>query len=111
MKICNFEIEAFLGIPCSYENWYETLPVGLTDEQFSRYCETLKRWQETNDWHDFNRCENGDDYFIHKDLPDIYEIIFKTLKKQAPKIWDDRILEYLDQVNIYTAKEIYEAAK
>lgn len=35
MKKCNFEIEASFGLPFDYENWYETMMVELTDEQFN----------------------------------------------------------------------------
>ena len=41
MKRCNFEIEAFF-VPFDYENWYETMTVELTDEQFNRYCDALR---------------------------------------------------------------------
>ena len=36
-------------------------------------------------------------------------LIQEQLAKVAPVIWDERINDYLDQVNIYTAKEIYES--
>lgn len=42
MKRCNFEIEASFGLPFDYENWYETMTVELTDEQFNRYCDALR---------------------------------------------------------------------
>ena len=48
MKKCKFDIEAFFGIPFDYENWYESMIVELTDEQFDRYCEALRRWQATD---------------------------------------------------------------
>ena len=32
MKKCNFAIEACLGIPYNYDNWYEYLEVELNDE-------------------------------------------------------------------------------
>lgn len=47
MKKCSFAVEAFFGIPVDYDNWYEHIEVELTDEQFTRYCETLKRWEST----------------------------------------------------------------
>lgn len=43
MKKCKFDIEAFFGIPFDYEKWYESMIVELTDEQFDRYCEALRR--------------------------------------------------------------------
>lgn len=30
----------------------------------------------------------------------------KKVIERAPKIWDDRIMNYIDQLNIYTAEEI-----
>ena len=48
MKMCNFEIEAFFGLPFDYENWYETMTVELTDEQFDRYFDALRRWKTTD---------------------------------------------------------------
>lgn len=56
-------------------------------------------------WND----ENGDDYFIKRDLPDIWALLTKRLAQIAPIIWDKRIIDYLDQVNIYTADEIFES--
>lgn len=108
MKKCNFAIEACLGIPIHYDNWYEHMEVELTDEQFNRYCETLEKWKTTDEWKQWND-ENGEDYFIKRDLPDIYQLIIDKLKANAPKIWDERIMPYLDQINIYTAEEIWES--
>jgi hypothetical protein len=34
---------------------------------------------------------------------------YLKLKKEAPYIWDERILSYLDLINIYTAEELWEA--
>lgn len=108
MKMCNFEIEAFFGLPFDYENWYETMTVELTDEQFDHYCDALRRWKTTEEWKNSD-IEDGDDYFIHRDLPDIWQLLQEQLAKVAPVIWDERINDYLDQVNIYTANEIYES--
>ena len=107
MKQCHFPLEALLGIPIDYENWHEDLTIELTDEQFYRYCETFKHWISTDEWKNWND-ENGHDFFIKRDLPDIYALVWEKLVEQAPKIWDERIVNYLDQVNIYTADEIWE---
>lgn len=106
MKECNFAVEACLGIPIHYENWYEHMSVCLSDEQFERYCNQLKIWRTSDEWKKWNN-ENGEDFFIHRDLPDIYDLIMSTLKVQAPKLWDERIKNYIDQINIYTAEEIW----
>lgn len=106
---CNFGLEACFGIPIHYDNWCEHVAVDLTEEQFTRYCDTLKRWQSTDEWKNRND-EDGDDFFIKRDLPDIYDMIMKAVITQAPKIWDDRILDYIDQLNIITADEIYSHA-
>ena len=63
MKKCKFDIEAFFGRPFDYENWYESMIVELTDEQFDRYCEALRRWQATDEWKNWND-ENGHDYLL-----------------------------------------------
>lgn len=110
MKNCVFKVEAFFGVPIYYDNWRETLNVSLTDEQFQRYCDQMAYWITTEEWEDFNRDENGEDYFIKRDLPDIYHVIWETLVDKAPQIWDESIMPYLDQVNIYTPNEIYEKA-
>lgn len=108
MKICTFEIEAVHGIPFVYDNWYETMKVTLTDEQFQRYCQALKYWRTTDEWKNFDDL-SGQDYFIHRDLPDVYDVIMKQLRHDAPLIWDERINDYIDQINIYTASEIWDA--
>ena len=44
----------------------------LTDEQFNRYCDALRRWEATDEW------KNWDieiDYFIHRDLQDIWQLL------------------------------------
>lgn len=74
MKKCIFKIEAFFCIPIDYENWFEDMEVELTEAQFDRYCETLERWHASDDYKKWNN-ENGEDYFIKRDLPDIYQII------------------------------------
>lgn len=94
------------GVPFDYENWYEHLPIELTDEQFDRYCETAKRWENSAEWKEWND-ENGEDFFIKRDLPDIYALIEENLIRVAPIIWGERINDYLDQINIYTADEIW----
>ena len=50
MISCNFALEACYGIPIHYDNWYEHITVDLTEEQFERYCKTLKRWRTTDEW-------------------------------------------------------------
>ena len=110
MKQCNFAVEAVFGIPIDYENWYEHMAVELSDEQFCRYCETLKHWITTDEGKNWD-SENGEDFFIKRDLPDIYALIWEQLVEQAPKIWDERVVNYLDQVNIYTADEIWDAVR
>ena len=67
MKECNFAVEACFGIPIHYENWYEHMSVCLSDEQFERYCKQLKLWRTTDEWKKWNN-ENGEDFFIHRDL-------------------------------------------
>lgn len=108
MKMCHFAIEAFFGIPINYENWFEHMCVELTEEQFERYCAALERWTHSEEWKKWN-TDNGEDFFIKRDLPDIYDIIKERLTRIAPLIWDDRINDYLDQIRIYTADEIWEA--
>jgi hypothetical protein len=53
--------------------------------------------------------ENGENFFIKRDLPDVYTLVWDKLVEQAPLIWDERIVDYLDQVNIYTPEEIWDA--
>lgn len=107
MKECNFGIEASFGIPFNYENGYESMTIELTDEQFERYCHALGHWRTTEEWRSRND-DNGHDYFIKRDLPDIWSLLRDKLAQVAPLIWDGRINDYLDQINIYTADEIWE---
>ena len=74
MKRCSFEIETFFRVPFDYENEYESIMLELTDEQFNRYCDALRRWEATDEWKNWD-IENGDDYFIHRDLPDIWQLL------------------------------------
>lgn len=109
MKKCSFAVEAFFGVPMCYENWYEYIVVELTDEQFTRYCETTECWESSEEYKTWN-MENGENFFIKRDLPDIYALVWAKLEEQVPKIWNERISDYLDQVNIYTPEQIWDAA-
>lgn len=108
MKKCNVNIEAFFGIPFDYENWYEDMEIELTDEQFERYLKMLEKWKQSDEWKKWD-MENGEDFFIHRDLPDIYQIIQSRLQVYAPEVWDERIIPYLDQINIFTSNEMWES--
>ena len=108
MKKCNVNIEAFFGIPFGYENWYEDMEIELTDEQFERYLKMLEKWKQSDEWKKWD-MENGEDFFIHRDLPDIYQIIQSRLQVYAPQVWDERIIPYLDQINIFTSNEMWES--
>ena len=74
MKMCSFEIETFFRVPFDYENEYESIMLELTDEQFNRYCDALRWWEATDEWKNWD-IENGDDYFIHWDLQDIWQLL------------------------------------
>ena len=76
--LADFTIEACNGIPIHYDNWYEHVAVDLTEEQFERYCVTLKYWRTTDEWNNWN-TDNGEDFFIKRDLPDIYEMVMKKV--------------------------------
>lgn len=104
---CKFFVEACLGMPMIYENWWEELEVELTEEQFSRYADVLYKWCHSSEFKEWND-DNGHDFFIKRDLSDIYDIIWTRLKEMAPQIWDERINDYLGQINIFTADEIYD---
>ena len=108
MKKCNVNIEAFFGIPYDYENWYEDMEIELTDEQFERYLKMLEKWKQSDEWKKWD-MENGEDFFIRRDLPDIYQIIWSRLQVYAPQVWDERIIPYLDQINIFTSNEMWES--
>lgn len=108
MKKCNVNIEAFFGIPYDYENWYEDMEIELTDEQFERYLKMLEKWKQSDEWKKWD-MENGEDFFIRRDLPDIYQIIRSRLQVYAPQVWDERIIPYLDQINIFTSNEMWES--
>ena len=108
MKKCNVNIEAFFGIPFDYENWYEDMEIELTDEQFERYLKMLEKWKQSDEWKKWD-MENGEDFFIRRDLPDIYQIIRSRLQVYAPQVWDERIIPYLDQINIFTSNEMWES--
>ena len=110
MKKCLFNIEAMLGIPFDYDNWFEEMEVELTDEQFNQYCDTLVKWEATDEWNEWDD-ENGHDYFIRRDLPEIYKIVRQKLIEVVPIKWGEQCMEYIDQINIYTPAEIYSAVE
>ena len=85
MKKCNVNIEASFGIPFDYENWYEDMEIELTDEQFERYLKMLEKWKQSDEWKKWD-MENGEDFFIRRDLPDIYQIIRSRLQVYAPQV-------------------------
>lgn len=80
MKMCSFEIETFFRVPFDYENEYESIMLELTDEQFNRYCDALRRWEATDEWKNWD-IEN--DYFIHRDLPDIWQLLVEFARMKS----------------------------
>ena len=82
MKMCSFEIETFFRVPFDYENEYESIMLELTDEQFNRYCDALRWWEATDEWKNWD-IENGDDYFIHWDLQDIWQLLVEFARMKS----------------------------
>ena len=80
MKMCSFEIETFFRVPFDYENEYESIMLELTDEQFNRYCDALRRWEATDEWKNWD-IEN--DYFIHRDMPDIWQLLVEFARMKS----------------------------
>ena len=79
----------------------------LTDEQFDRLCKAHKSWIK-NEGYLKRDCLEDDEYFIHRDLPDIWEKFRAEIAERAPKIWDEGIIPYLPEMDLYIPDEAYE---
>ena len=110
MKKYNFHIDA-THISIYYENWYEDLPVELSDEEFETLCAAQKQWMTSGEWHEHNKSfpDADEEYFLIKYCPDILSKVRKTLLEYATKIWDQRIIPHLDQVDIFVPEEVWDA--
>ena len=49
MSLYNFKIDISHCQPY-YEDWYEDLPVELSDDEFQALCIAQKKWRETDEW-------------------------------------------------------------
>lgn len=106
-KIYNFHIESF-HLPYPYdEEFYQHFPMELTDEQFERLYNAFVIWRETDEYKHLNDLAD-DEYFLHKYVPDIWEKFRAEISVRAPKIWDDGIIPYLSEMDMYVPDEVWE---
>ena len=104
MKTCHFGIDVF-HVPIPYKNWYEKLPVELTDHEYKKLCKSRKKWMATGEWYCF--CpEVDDEYYLMKHCPDILTKVRQALQEKAPDLWDERVIPHLDKVGIYVLEGI-----
>ena len=110
MKKCNFHIDTS-HTSTYYENWYEDLPVELSDEEFEALCAAQKKWMSSGEWHEHMKSypDADEEYFLKKYCPDILCEVRKTLLEYAPEIWDERIIPNLNQADIYVPDEVWDA--
>lgn len=108
MKIYNFHIDTG-HIPINYKNWYEVLPVELTEEEFEALCSAHKKWIMSGEWREHLRSypDADEEYFLNRYCPDILCKVRNTLLEHATEIWDERIIPHLDQADIYVPEEVW----
>jgi hypothetical protein len=106
MSLYNFKIDVIHCQP-DYDNWYEDLPVELSDAEFHALCNAQKKWRTTDEWKN-RHCDMDEEYFINKYCPEILLKVRKTLLVKAIDIWDERIIPNLDQADIYVPEEVWD---
>ncbi len=52
---------------------------------------TSNSWLMSSEWKNWD-IENGDDYFIHRGLPDIWQLLQEELAKVAPVILKQELI-------------------
>ena len=107
MSLYNFKIDISHCQPY-YEDWYEDLPVELSDDEFQALCIAQKKWRETDEWKN-RHCDMDEEFFIKKYCPEIWHKVRQTLLAEAVNLWDERIIPHLDQADIYVLEEVWEA--
>lgn len=109
MSLYNFKIDVIHCQP-DYEDWYEDLPVELSDEEFQALCIAQKKWRGTDEWKN-RHCDMDEEFFIKKYCPGIWHKVRQTLLVEAVNLWDERIIPNLDQADIYVPDEVLDANK
>ena len=110
MKKYNFHIDT-THTSTYYENWYEDLPVELTDEEFKELCLAQMKWMSSGEWKEHRKShpDADEEYFLNKYCPKILCKVRNTLLEHATEIWDERIIPHLDQADIYIPEEVWDA--
>ena len=107
MSLYNFKIDVIHCQP-DYDDWYEDLPVQLSDVEFHALCNAQKKWRETDEWKN-RHCDMDEEFFLRKYCPEILHKVRQTLLVEAVNLWDERIIPRLDQADIYVPDEVWEA--
>ena len=106
-KKYHFHFETF-HLPSPYDDeWFQNFEMELTDEQFDRLCKAHRKWIDNENFIGRD-CLQDDEYFIHRDLQDIWELLRTRINELAINIWGEGIREHLDQIDMYIPEEAWE---
>ena len=106
-KKYHFHFETFHLPPPYDDEWYQKFEMELTDEQFDRLCKAHRKWIDNENFIGRD-CLQDDEYYIHRDLPDIWELLRTKINELALQIWGEGIREYLDQTDMYIPDEAWD---
>ena len=106
--ICTFFIDTIHLTSPYDEGFWNELPVELTDEQFDRLYRTMVDLIKSKEFYSLKPQTEDDEWWLHKYLPDIHQMIEDKLKEWAPKKWDEGILPQLFNVDMYAPQEAWD---
>ena len=85
-KNYHFHFESFHLPPPYDEDWFQEFEMELTDEQFDRICKAHRSWIDNEHFMERN-CLLDDEFFIKRDLPDIWAMLRAKINELALQIW------------------------
>ena len=106
-KTYHFHFESFHLPPPYDEEWFQEFEMELTDEQFDRICKAHRSWIDNEHFRERD-CLLDDEFFIKRDLPDIWAMLRAKINELALQIWGDGIREHLDNLDMYIPEEAWE---
>ena len=106
-KLYHFHFESFHLPPPYDDEWFQEFEMELTDEQFERICKAHRSWIDNEHFKERD-CLLDDEFFIKRDLPDIWAMLRAKINELALQLWGEGIREHLDQLDMYIPEEAWE---
>jgi len=67
-----------------------------------------KKFYKSEKWHELRRFDNDDEYFLLHCCPNIHKKVREALENFTRKLWQEEVVQQLDQTDLYLPDEIYD---